>query len=155
LNGVATLTKEGARWWDAGTFGRSEVRDALIDAAAPNSVKVHYKGREVTKLYPRRENPKKRRKKNPAPPSYSEFHGGRRPADRSVSVGVGNPKENDFLIECGVLPDIPYSTVKGVTRGTWEHLFRKPRPRLAYGNKDGKLYIVGGQYKITAAGIVG
>jgi hypothetical protein len=99
---------------------------------------------------------KRKRKKNGAP-SYEESHWGLSPEVRTT-FSVPEPSDNDKLIGLGTVVSIVYLTEKGGDGELveYEHDFsaRNP-PLLAYGNRDGKLYIVAGGYKVRARGIVG
>jgi len=70
---------------------------------------------------------------------------------------VQEPRDNEKLIGLGILLSVVYVTEKGGDRSPveYEHTFdeRNP-PLLAYGSDDGKLYIVGGGYKVKPHGIV-
>jgi hypothetical protein len=101
--------------------------------------------------------PRRRRKKNPASPSYTSSHWGRSPTDIRHRQEVPDPRDNSKLIGLGPVHSIVYVTMKGQDQEPveYEHKFssRDP-PLLAYGDADNKLYLVGGGYKVTAHGIV-
>jgi hypothetical protein len=101
--------------------------------------------------------PKKRKRRaNGAPPGYRAAHWGIAPTGSRVR-DVPNPKDNGKLIELGVVHSLVYVTRKGTDREDveYEHefSFRDP-PTLCYGDRDGKLYLVGGEYKMTVHGII-
>jgi hypothetical protein len=96
-----------------------------------------------------------KRRPNPAP-TYRESHWGLDSEKTSVEA-VPDPRDNQKLIGLGTLFEVVYITEKkwdGVSE--YEHKFdEKNPPLLAYGDRDGRLYIVGGRYKVTRHGIVG
>jgi hypothetical protein len=100
---------------------------------------------------------RKRRRNGNVPPSYTESHWGIKPTV-SKDWNVHEPSDNDELIGLGTVVSIVYLTEKGGDGELveYEHDFspRNP-PLLAYGDRDGKLYIVAGSYKVTKHGIVG
>ena len=90
------------------------------------------------------------------PPSYEEAHWGRTPHDVH-KARVSEPGDNSKLISLGAIHSIVYVTEKGFDRDPveYEHKFKaSDPPLLAYGDKDGNLYIIGGAYYITSRGIV-
>jgi hypothetical protein len=102
----------------------------------------------------------RKRRPNPSPPSYTEAHWGVPPRD-SFNADIQEPGDNDELIALGYLESVSYITQKGsdppLPEGVcYDHDFSKRNlPVLAYGDVDGRLYIVGGGYRITKHGIVG
>jgi hypothetical protein len=105
----------------------------------------------------RRQKPAKRRANPSAPPSYTESHWGKGPKDIRKNVPVPDPRDNTKLIGLGVLHSVVYITEKGgdYELVEYEHAFSEDDPPLlAYGDKDGKLYIVAGGYRVTKHGIV-
>jgi hypothetical protein len=100
---------------------------------------------------------RRRRKKvvNPAP-SYEAAHWGVKPKGTKV-LDVPNPRDNTRLVGLGAVVSIVYLTEKGGDGELveYEHEFSKRTPPLlAYGKEDGRLYLVGGGYKMTIHGIV-
>jgi hypothetical protein len=95
---------------------------------------------------------------NPTPPSYKGTHWGIA-STKSTTLDVPDPRANRAkgLIQLGVLVSIVYLTEKGGDGELveYEHKFDATHPRLAYGSKDGKLYIAGGSYRVESRGIVG
>jgi hypothetical protein len=105
---------------------------------------------------------RRRRKKNgwysSRPPSYKEAHWGREPPDGVKRYDVNEPRDNDHLIGLGTVVKIIYLTEKGSDPEVveYDHDFSKRTPPLlAYGSDDGRLYLLGGTYKMTKHGIVG
>ena len=101
---------------------------------------------------------KRRRRSNPGktPPSYVESHWGKKPT-LQASCPVQEPRDNAKLIGLGVLHSVVYVTKKGGDYGDveYEHKFdESDAPLLAYGDKDGRLYIVGGGYTVEKHGII-
>lgn len=107
---------------------------------------------------------KRKKRKNPdellpwehfgKPPSYEASHWGRAPRSRSTRE-VTEPGDNEELIALGTLVQVVYRTSKGdLVNVEFEHEFNAPRPLLTYGSDDGRLYLVGGGYKVTRRGIV-
>jgi hypothetical protein len=100
------------------------------------------------------------RKKNgifsPEPPTYKEAHWGLDPEEIRHEQ-VGEPRDNTELRGLGELVQVVYLTQKGGDPELveYEHDFRGKLPLLAYGAEDGRLYIVGGSYKVKRHGIVG
>lgn len=100
------------------------------------------------------------------PPSYKESHWGLPPLDSFRGV-IQEPRDNDArhggtgLIALGYMLDVSYLTAKGsdppLPQGViYDHAFsRRNPPILAYGSVDGRLYVVGGTYRITRHGIIG
>jgi hypothetical protein len=93
---------------------------------------------------------------NPKPPTYEEAHWGL-PSHGSSSLDVGDPRRNRKLVSYGALVSVVYLTKKGDDPALteYEHKFKGPLPLLAFGSKDGKLYIAGGGYVCEDRGIVG
>lgn len=100
---------------------------------------------------------RKRKKNGQAAPSYKESHWGRDVTDVQYAR-INEPRDNKKLIGLGAVHSIVYITRKGSDGEDveYEHKFssREP-PLLAYGDKDGRLYIIGGSYRVTRHGIVG
>jgi hypothetical protein len=99
-----------------------------------------------------------RERRSNGAPSYTASHWGRRPED-SFSTDVPEPRDNNHLITLGWLHSVVYITRKGSDppEGVeYEHKFshRNP-PLLCYGSDDGRLYLVGGSYRMTRHGIIG
>lgn len=96
----------------------------------------------------------KRRRKKKNPPGYRALHwgdgGGRR-----FKAAVPDPRDNSELVVLGELAEVTYSTVKGGEDADWSHDFEGRLPLLCVGKEDGKLYVVGGSYRVTERGIVG
>lgn len=95
----------------------------------------------------------------PRPPSYQDAHWGKT-AHASRLREVPDPKKNSKLIALGRLVSVVYETEKGDDgvseyEHAFGHGFAAQRPWLAYGNVDGRLYIVEGHYKVTVRGIEG
>jgi hypothetical protein len=99
---------------------------------------------------------RKAKKKNPSrPPSYQEAHWGITPQDIHTAK-VNEPRDNSKLIGLGSVVSIVYCTEKGGDGEPIEyehHFSKKEPPLLAYGDRDGKLYFVGGEYEMTKHGI--
>lgn len=95
------------------------------------------------------------RRKNPAP-SYKDAHWGIDYEKASVE-SVPDPRDNQKMIGLGPLHSVVYITEKGFDGvSEYEHKFSSSSPPLlAYGDRDGKLYVIGGSYKVTRHGIVG
>jgi len=97
-------------------------------------------------------------KQNPDPPSFKAAHWGLEPS-KIDRMNVPDPRENRAkgLFALGPLYKVTYLTKKGSDTALveYEHKFGRRMPVLAYGSKDGKLYVVDGSYKIRARGIVG
>ncbi len=100
--------------------------------------------------------PNPRRKRANAPPTFREAHWGIDPK-RKEPFDVPDPRDNTAMIALGELVAATYGTKKGGDKRItdYEHTFERKRPMLCYGNKDGKLYVVGGDYKVEKRGIVG
>jgi hypothetical protein len=92
------------------------------------------------------------------PPSYREAHWGQDGPDGTRSYEVNEPRDNKELIALGTVLKIIYVTRKGDDEEDveYDHDFseRSP-PLLVYGSDDGRLYILGGGYKVKVHGIVG
>lgn len=98
-------------------------------------------------------------KQNPeAAPSYKATHWGLEPT-KIEKLNVPDPRENRArgLFALGPLYSVTYLTKKGSDTALveYQHKFSRRMPVLAYGSKDGKLYVVDGSYKVRARGIVG
>jgi hypothetical protein len=93
---------------------------------------------------------------NPRPPTYREAHWGLDPTKRE-RFDVPDPRDNGKMIAWGELVAVTYGTKKGgdARITDYVHTFERTRPMLCYGDKDGRLYVVGGDYKATERGIVG
>lgn len=102
---------------------------------------------------------KKKNRRNPEPDTseaenfYEQFHWGNT-AEKIVPVAMEMPPE--IATELGELVAVTYRTVKDGERATWEHEFGEEggkRPTLVADPVTKKLFIAGGDYTITAAGI--
>jgi hypothetical protein len=95
-------------------------------------------------------------RENPRPPTYTEAHWGLEPS-KSEKMTVAEPGDNKKLIAWGELVAVTYGTRKGNDPRLvdYTHTFSRQRPMLCYGSKDGRLFIVGGDYTATERGIVG
>lgn len=82
--------------------------------------------------------------------AYRRFHWGDE-AGQSRPVSV--PKPHGPLMQVGKLHAVAYTTQKGGEKATWEHVF-KTKPTLA-SDRRGKLFIVGGDYRMKVEGITG
>lgn len=90
------------------------------------------------------------------PPSYAAAHWGL-PATDVHRAKVHEPSDNHKLIALGPVHSIVYVTRKGGDQDPVEYIHKfkaSDPPLLAYGDKDGKLYFVGGAYYMTEHGIV-
>lgn len=102
---------------------------------------------------------REKRRKNPsssverAAKFYEEFHWGDGPT-KVVEQPIELPP--DVATELGELVAVTYRTHKGGERATWEHEFGEEggkRPRLVVDPESKRLFIVGGDYTVTDAGI--
>ena len=96
---------------------------------------------------------KKRRKVDRASKFYEEFHWGDEP-NKVRKVQFEMPP--DVATELGELVAVTYRTSKDGERATWEHEFGEEggkKPRLVADPESKKLFIVGGDYTVTGAGI--
>jgi len=97
------------------------------------------------------------RRNNPRPPTYKEAHWGLEATDVR-HVTIQEPRDNNEFPGYGTIHSIVYVTTKAGDSGPteYEHKFssRNP-PLLAYGDCDGRLYIIGGGYRCSAHGIIG
>ncbi len=113
---------------------------------------------EQTDLFAARGNPKKTAKasKGPKPPTYRAAHWGN-DSKKSSSMNVPDPKRNAKIVGLGELVGVIYLTQKGGDSSPTEyiHKFKKRAPVLGYGDKDGRLFVAGGDYKVTKHGIEG
>lgn len=85
---------------------------------------------------------------------YTKTHWGLRGSGKIAEGLCADPREVSTLL--GYMHSCVYLTAKGSPEIVeWEHAFsaRNP-PALCYG-PDGRLLLIGGGYKVTAAGIVG
>lgn len=85
---------------------------------------------------------------------YTRTHWGLRGGGKIIEGLAADPREPSTLL--GYLHSLVYVTAKGKPELVeWEHTFnaRNP-PALCYG-PDGRLLLIGGGYRVTAAGIVG
>ena len=84
---------------------------------------------------------------------FSDLHWG----DESTMVDVGDVAEvaaGDSIAVLGVLEVVEYYGAKGGSDAIWVHPFEDSKPLLGVA-ADGRLVIVGGDYTVTEAGIVG
>lgn len=90
------------------------------------------------------------------PPTYREAHWGISPTRRD-RYDVPDPRDNTKMLELGEFVVATYGTKKGKDRRLTDyfHTFERKRPMLCYGDVDGKLYVVGGDYRVEDRGIVG
>jgi hypothetical protein len=65
------------------------------------------------------------------------------------------PPPPPVLWQLGPLVAVTYEATKRGELAHWEHDFGKRQPVLAFSEDSGRLYIVGGDYKVTHRGIVG
>jgi hypothetical protein len=84
---------------------------------------------------------------------YSDFHWGTS-AEHLEGSWVPCAGKEEILVELGTLAEVAYEADKGGERAIWVHAFKQPKPVLAY-NTSGGIFIVGGNYRVTARGIVG
>jgi hypothetical protein len=78
------------------------------------------------------------------------------PPDGSEVVRVPLIVPGAVLWQLGELVEVHYRTHKRGKRATWWHAFQTPLPVLACTSEGRpRLVVVGGGYKVTAAGIVG
>jgi hypothetical protein len=141
LGEVPALTREGALDSFARECGFTSARDAEVQAGAFDGTVVEVSAPSATE--------------NPSPPTYKGSHWGLEPTT-DAKRDVPEPGDNAKLIGLGELVSVTYRTKKkGDRRDTdYVHKFEKTRPVLAYGDKDGRLFIAGGDYKVEARGIV-
>lgn len=84
---------------------------------------------------------------------YEEFHWGE--ASQGGEI-VWLPPPPVALTKMGPVVSIVYEASKRGELAHWEHDFQGELPVLAYDSMAGdQLYIVGGTYRVTSAGIVG
>lgn len=84
---------------------------------------------------------------------YEEFHWGE-PSQGGEIVWVPPPPV--ALVSMGPLISVVYEASKRGELAHWEHDFKRELPVLAYDPMaEDQLYIVGGTYRVTSAGIVG
>jgi hypothetical protein len=96
------------------------------------------------------------RRSNGPPPSYRAAHWGL-PSTEAGNYDVNEPGDNRKLIGLGLVHSIVYVTRKKGDAGDteYEHKFSSSDPPLlAYGSDDGRLYFLGGKYRMTVHGIV-
>lgn len=104
-----------------------------------------------------------RRRRNPAPRSvaeeravknYARLHWGQFGNRDVKKMDVGDPRQ--VLTVLGVLSRVEYVTKKGHDKSlvTYFHDFSKREPPLLVVDRDGKLLIAGGIYKVETRGIV-
>lgn len=98
--------------------------------------------------------PRRKRTRRRNPPGYRALHwgdgGGRR-----FEADVPDAGDNTELVVLGKLAEITYRTTKGGESADWTHDFEGRLPLLCVGKEDGRLYVVGGSYRVTERGIVG
>lgn len=101
---------------------------------------------------------RRKRKKNGAP-GYRALHWGRSGRGFSQATVPNALKDNpDGLVLIGDLQQVVYVTRKGFDppeKVEYEHDFEGYLPKLYVGRNDGRLYIVGGTYRVSAHGIIG
>jgi len=81
--------------------------------------------------------------------AYREFHG--RKAAKSYRAYVPNPPRQAFAL--GDVVEIVYKRPGEAV--PYQHRFKKRRPMLVSDARGKHLFFVGGNYKVTARGIVG
>ena len=74
--------------------------------------------------------------------------------DRVFASSAPEVRAGDTLTELGILEQIEYSGAKGGRAHIWFHPFEPDKPRLCV-TREARLVIVGGDYTVTEAGIVG
>jgi hypothetical protein len=89
--------------------------------------------------------------------AYRDFHWGE---DSEGGQLLELPPPPLVLVEIGPLVAVVYEATKGGEFAHWEHGFSEGRPEdrpmLAFDEMaDGQLYVLGGTYTVTPAGIVG
>lgn len=85
---------------------------------------------------------------------YRDFHWGDEPDGFSAAKFPKPPKVGTKL---GTLHAVTYETHKDGERALWEHEFGEEggaKPDLVADPKSKQLYIIGGDYDITARGII-
>lgn len=93
---------------------------------------------------------------------YDAMRWGKAP-DGVCVAGVPIIRPGQTLTELGTLEAVHYGGIKGSDDAVWEHAFGEhgeEKPRLCFTPaakraSDRRLVIVGGDYKVTEAGIVG
>jgi hypothetical protein len=75
------------------------------------------------------------------------------PCDDGTIVELPDPPAVRW--ELGELVAVTYDATKRGERYHWEHHFESERPVLAFSEESQTLYVVGGDYSVTARGIVG
>jgi hypothetical protein len=84
---------------------------------------------------------------------YKRFHWGNEP-ERVTAAQAPHLDDGEVLVVLGELESLCYDTMKGGTDAIWCHKFKHKRP-LVCTTADGRLVLVGGDYSVTARGIVG
>ena len=84
---------------------------------------------------------------------FEAFHWGT-PSTKTIAATIDPPKAHEALAVLGRLRRIDYETVKDGQHAIWYHDFEHTFPYLAT-CKRGRLWIVGGSYRIRPEGIVG
>ncbi len=84
---------------------------------------------------------------------YESFHWGNEPTELE-GAECPHVEEGDVLVVLGELERVDYRTTKGDTDAVWFHHLEHERPKLCM-TLEGRLVIVGGDYRVTERGIVG
>jgi hypothetical protein len=84
--------------------------------------------------------------------AYRETHWGDEGEGEAISTDIEVPR---VLHALGELARVEYDTRKGDETARYYHDFEQERPTLAVNPATGDLWIVGGDYDVTARGIVG
>lgn len=85
---------------------------------------------------------------------YERFHWDDEPDELVETDRVPSLEDGDVLVVLGELVRVDYATHKGDDDAIWYHEFAHRRPQLCLA-PDGRLVIVGGDYRVTRRGIVG
>jgi hypothetical protein len=85
---------------------------------------------------------------------WERFHWGDESLDLIEADGAPEVLDGDVLVVLGELARVDYETTKGGDSAIWFHEFEAERPQLCL-TRDGRLVIVGGDYRVTRRGIVG
>lgn len=101
----------------------------------------------------------RKRRKNPGAPGYRALHWGRGGEGFSHASVPDPARDNpDGLVLIGELSVVEYITRKGFDPAEgveYVHEFEGRLPKLYVGRNDGRLYVVGGTYRVSAHGIIG